>query len=94
MHCMQLHCITSVENTILLLRMTNADLNQVKRRSRLATEEANTYVSMTENAASDTAGNLAVPVVSENATRVSNYTAESTPPQLLTYDMWTSTKGS
>ena len=79
--------ITALENVVLQLQMTNSDLNQIKRRSRLATAEDSTYLSITEDAVTDANGNMVVPVLSTNATRVSNYTEDSTPPELVSYNL-------
>ena len=79
--------ITSLSNTILHLQMTKSDLNELKSRSRLATSETDSFVSLTERAFADVFGNFIVPVSNSNATQVSNYTEDSSPPQLMSFNV-------
>ena len=78
---------TSLSNTVLHLQMTNSDLNEVKARSRLATSEADSFLSLTERAITDVNGNAIVPVSSSNASSVSNYTEDSSPPELMSFNV-------
>ena len=77
--------VTTLENTVLVLQITNSDLNQLKRRSRLATDQTTTFLSITEDAVTDASGNKVTPTTSLNATRVTNYTEDTTPPDLLSF---------
>ena len=79
--------VTTLENTVLVLQIPNSDLNQLKRRSRLATDQSNTFLSITEDAVTDASGNKLTPIPSSNATRVTNYTEDSTPPDLVSFNV-------
>jgi len=79
--------VTTLENTVLVLQIPNSDLNQLKRRSRLATDQSNTFLSITEDAVTDASGNKLTPIPSLNATRVTNYTEDSTPPDLVSFNV-------
>ena len=78
---------TSLSNTVLRLQLSNSDLNELKARSRLVTSEADSYLSLTERAFTDVFGNPVVPVLSSNASSVSNYTEDSSPPQLMSFNV-------
>ena len=79
--------VTTLENTVLVLQITNSDLNQLKRRSRLATDQTTTFLSITEDAVTDASGNKVAPTTSLNATGVTNYTEDTTPPDLLSFNL-------
>ena len=78
---------TSLSNTVLRLQLSNSDLNELKARSRLATSEADSYLSLTERAFTDVFGNRIVAVLSSNASSVLNYTEDSSPPQLMSFNV-------
>ena len=79
--------VTTVSNTQLVMTLTNSDLNQIKRRPKLAFNENSTFLSFTENAIQDTSSNNIAPNVSTNAIEVGNYTADTTPPELLSFNL-------
>ena len=79
--------VKSIGNNVLVLEISNSDLNQVKRRSRLATSENNTYLSLSQDAVTDTSGNSVTLIPNTNATLVSNYTADISPPQLMSFNV-------
>lgn len=78
---------TSLSNTVLRLQLSNSDLNEIKARSCLATSGADSYLSLTERAFTDVFRNYIVPVPSSNASSVSNYTEDSSPPQLMSFNV-------
>ena len=78
---------TSLSNTVLRLQLSNSDLNEIKARSRLATSGADSYLSPTERAFTDVFRNRIIPVPSSNASSVSNYTEDSSPPQLMSFNV-------
>ena len=75
---------TSLSNTVLRLQLSNSDL---KARFHLATSEADSYLSLTETAFTDVFGNHITAVPSSNASSVSNYTEDSSPPQLMSFNV-------
>ena len=79
--------ITTLSNLVLVLELSNSDLNQIKSRSRLATSENNTFLSLTEATIMDAGGNRITPVSNTNATAVSNYTSDLSPPQLMSFNV-------
>ena len=61
------------------------DLNAIKARNILATRNETTLIYLSEFVIRDTAGNMNLPT--ENLTRVSNYTFDTTRPELLEFDL-------
>jgi hypothetical protein len=79
--------VTAIANRVLVLEIANSDLNEIKGRSRLATSESTTFLSLTENTVSDTSGNGVTEVLSTNATSISNYTSDASPPTLMSFNV-------
>ncbi|CAI8014680.1 hypothetical protein GBAR_LOCUS9168 [Geodia barretti] len=79
--------VSIITNTELVITLVNSDLNQIKRRPMLATEEENTYMSFTEAAVKDTSGNAISPNASSSAVIAGNYTEDTTPPELLSFNL-------
>ena len=63
------------------------DLNTIKSLNHLATNDNDTYISLTELALRDMVGNQVVPISSDDALSVRNYTVDITRPLLLTFDL-------
>ena len=61
------------------------DLNTIKARDILATRNETTLIDLSEFVIRDTAGNMNLPT--DNVTRVSNYTFDTTRPELLEFDL-------
>ena len=76
-----------ISNTILVLNLSNSDLNQIKRRSLLANDENTTYLSFVETAVKDTSKNRIEAIPSTDATKVNIYTNDTTPPELLSFNL-------
>lgn len=64
------------------LLLTEMDLNQIKRRTRLATNLNNTYISISAELISDNTGQPVTPVVTSNSFQAANYTHGTTSPTL------------
>jgi hypothetical protein len=79
--------VSTITNTQLVLTLTNSDLNEIKRRPMLASNESNSYLSFTENAIKDTSNNSIAPNISTSAVQVVNYTEDTTPPELLSFNL-------
>jgi hypothetical protein len=79
--------VLTIANTQLVITLTNSDLNEIKRRPMLATNENNTYLSFTESAIQDTSSNFIVPNISTSAVEVGNYTKDTTPPELISFNL-------
>ena len=76
-----------VPTSSLRIQLIPQDLNAVKANVDLATSISNTYLSFDSRALMDTFGNPVLPVLSENAIRVNNYTQDMTPPNITTFDL-------
>ena len=78
--------VTAVDHTVVSLLINNSDLNEIKKRSQLATAQNNTFLSLTENAINDTSSNKLMPILPSNGLPVTNYTRDITPPKLASFD--------
>lgn len=78
--------VTAINHTVVTLLVNNSDLNQIKKRPQVATSEDNTFLSITENAINDTSNNRVTPVPPSNGLPVTNYTRDTTPPKLASFD--------
>lgn len=79
--------VTVLQNTVLKLLMPNSVLNQLKRRSLLATSADDSFLSITDSAVTDSSRNPVIEVPSTNAVAVSNYTEDTTLPELLSFNL-------
>ena len=78
--------VTAIDHTVVRLLINNSDLNQIKKRPQLATAQNNTFLSLTENAINDTSSNKLTPILPSNGLPVTNYTRDTTPPKLASFD--------
>ena len=78
--------ITAVDHTVVSLLINNSDLNEIKKRPQLAIAENSTFLSFTENAINDTSSNKVIPILPSNGLPVTNYTRDTTPPKLASFD--------
>ena len=69
------------------LLLSHIDSANIKSKEYLATSEANTYISLTENTISDIAGNPVLPHHLSDFNRVSTFTGDTAPPMLLRFDI-------
>ena len=67
-------------NTVLILNISEADLNGLKTNRELATELDRTYLTISSGAFTDTAGNPAVPIPASDALQASSFEADFVPP--------------
>ena len=63
------------------------DMNEIKRRTDLATSNITTYLTLRPHAILDMNGNEVVPIANDNATQVTNYTEDTTNPQLVEFSL-------
>ena len=73
--------------TSILLPIYTLDLDQIKFRRSLATTLTNTFLSITNIAIEDTEANFLVRIPTTNALSASNYTRDSTRPNLISFDL-------
>ena len=79
--------ISSVDDTHILLNLTDTDLNEIKRQRGLATNESTSYISITDQLVVDMNQNTVVAVSERDALIVTNYVNDTTAPTLLAFDM-------
>ena len=77
----------SLDLPIIVVQLGFIDLNMLKEQTELATYPGNTYISMTNEAFSDMNQNSLVSVLSDNATGATIVTNDTTPPQLVFFDL-------
>ena len=75
------------DTTYIDLTLTAADLNILKLFRTLATRMENTYLYFTETAVRDMAGNLVVPIQSNNAEQAAAFFPDMVPPMLFSFDL-------
>ena len=74
-------------NPILFIQLGFTDLNRIKQLTDLATSEDNTFISLTQEAFEDMNANPILPVPPLNATQASEFTEDTTPPQLIFFSL-------
>ena len=70
---------------ILMIRIL--DLNEIKRLTELATSREDTFISVTSTTIQDTKGNLLVRIAHTMGLQVTNYTEDTTRPELVSFDL-------
>ena len=78
---------TSYNNPIIKIMLSESDVNEIKARTLIATDNTTTYISLQETAIADQDGNLVLPIPSENGTLTSSYIPDTTNPQLLQFSL-------
>ena len=73
--------------TSFAVELTRSDLNLIKFLRDLAVSEPTTYLSITSGLIADSNNNPVVEISSDSAQRVSNFTADRTPPVLLSFNL-------
>ena len=81
--------ISSVDDTVIFINFTDADLNEIKRQRGLAANSSTSYISITDDLLLDMNGN---PVVSINETSAlgagdNDYVSDTTSPLLLEFEL-------
>ena len=79
--------ISSVDDTQILIHLTDADLNEIKRQRGLATNETVTFISITDLLAVDMNGNPVIAINVTAAQSVNIYINDTTMPRLLAFDL-------
>ena len=75
-----------LDATTILLTITNGDLNDIKADTDMCTRAGNCFLSVDAGAIKDSSGNGVVATVDGAAIGVSNFTADSTKPELVSFD--------
>ena len=79
---------TSSNGPVITLQLhSDIDRIKIKASTELATSTGNTYLSLTATAIQDVSGSPVVPVPPSNALRVSIFTEDITPPELLSFTL-------
>jgi len=71
----------------LVVDLTDADLNYIKRVRSLATNGENTFISLSSDAVEDMAGNNVVAIDSTNAQRTVGFDEDVTAPELVAFSL-------
>jgi hypothetical protein len=79
--------LSTIDSTVVQINMTIGDLNEIKKKTMLATANTTTFLRIGSAAVNDTAANQVVPVSDGSAVAVSTYTADTTAPVLVSYDL-------
>ena len=70
---------------IITLHIGDLDLNEIKRLTQLGTSNSTTFLTLTSSAIDDMNGNMLLPISNGNATMVTRFTPDETPPELLSF---------
>ena len=70
---------------IITLQIGDLDLNEIKRLTQLATSNMTTFLTLTSFAIADMNGNMLQPINNGNATMVTRFIPDETPPELLSF---------
>ena len=70
-------------NTLIIVNLTDYDVNGIKMQVLLATDENNTFISIAEGGIRDTGGNSLIPIPPESAVKASLLKPDTEPPVLL-----------
>ena len=82
--------VSGSDDRIVNITLVNSDLNTIKQALAFGTGITNTFISYTESAFNDTSGNRVQSIPVFSATQASNFTADTTPPELTGFDLITS----
>lgn len=78
---------TSINTTVIVIDLSLADSNEIKRLTTLATSRSNAYLSLTSESISDTSNNSVVPISDMSAERVRGYTQDLMRPTLDSFSI-------
>ena len=78
---------SSSNGTVVVIQLSQTDLNAIKRISDLATRINSTFVSITSFFIMDTSFNDILSIALVNASAASNFTQDSTPPEIHAFDL-------
>ena len=71
-----------------MIDITRDDLNEIKRIEDLLINENTTYLSIEPTFIQDMNQNSVAPLQSNRALQISNYTSDTTRPQIVAFDVW------
>ncbi|XP_065888524.1 uncharacterized protein [Dysidea avara] len=77
----------SINDTVIVVNITQTDLNELKKNTSLVTSEDDSYLSIEYTLIQDMNGNYVIPIDNENVYRVRNHTNDTTSPELLSYNL-------
>ena len=79
--------IVTENDSVLVLNITKADLDMIKFDSELATSSFTTYITFNSSLVVDMNSNAIVNISNGYGLRVANYTPDTTPPYLISYNL-------
>jgi len=77
----------TTDDTLLQIMLLPADTNYIKTYTDLVTDRSNTFIAITELAIQDMNGNPITSIPTDAAFQVDNFTADTTPPILVSYEL-------
>ena len=86
-YTLQSSTTTTLYDSIVIVKISDDDFNEIKKLTNLATNDDNTYLSITSYAIMDTNDNNVIPITSGEAKDVGNYTKDATNPRLISFDL-------
>ena len=72
---------------VTVINLTNSDLNEIKKRTDLATDIDNTYISIRAELIRDVANLPVTPIVNADSKQAFNVTKDTTQPELLQFNL-------
>ena len=78
---------TSVEDKIIIVDIIKADLNALKGNNQLVTSRSNSFLLMDSGVINDVENRRAIAIADGSAIQVTNYTKDSTGPQLESFEL-------
>ena len=75
----------TLDSHMIMFYFSGEDLNDLKRYTKVASNENNTYLSITSDFIHDMNGNRVTPITNDAAIRVDNYTRDSVTPALTSF---------
>ena len=79
--------VTQANETSVVIQLTTADLNEIKRRPLLAIDQNSTNLAVQAAAVRDTTGNTIIPISFYSALPASSYVMDTTKPQLASFEL-------
>ena len=79
--------VSLINTTQLRLKLSFEDRNEIKRLLDLAISNETTYISITPDLIHDTASNTIQPINVPDALQVTNFTADSVPPRVMSFNL-------
>ena len=81
-HTLRSSSVLNTTQTTATIRLSPADLDAIKQLTSLGTSAANTFLSVGNQGAQDTSGNVLQTIPGDQARRTNTVTPDTTPPQL------------